>query len=95
MIDFVARYGERIAQIEVKFGLPFREGPALTRLLGQVEAAAAHGQGQIVLWTLRAPATSQVNLVTQKLGDATASRVQFVHGIDGLFQWARLYFGFN
>ncbi len=92
VIDFVVRYGNRIAQIEVKYGLPYRTGPALTRLVGQVEAAAAHGEGQIVLWTLRAPTAEQVSLVAKNLG-ANATRVQFVNSVEGLFQWARIYFG--
>ena len=92
VIDFFVRFGNRAAWIEVKYALPWRAGEPLTRLVGQVQAAAAAAEGQVVLWTLRPPSVGQVKLVLDHLGQS-AARVQFVHGIEGLYRWLLFYFG--
>lgn len=62
----------------------------MDRLVGQVNAATASNQGQVVVWTLKEPTQAQVRLVTTQIGN---SQVQFVHGVEGLYNWIRLYFG--
>jgi len=89
-IDFFVRLGDRTAFIEVKYSLPSRLGPSMDRLVGQVNAATASNQGQVVVWTLKEPTQAQVRLVTTQIGN---SQVQFVHGVEGLYNWIRLYFG--
>ena len=92
VIDFFVRMGQRSAWIEMKYGLPWSEGEALTRLVDQVRQALATGQGQAVLWSLREPVARQIGLVTNALG-SSAGRVQIVSGVQGLFQWLVTYFG--
>lgn len=56
------------------------------------QSALQWGQGQVVVWSFRAPAAGQLNSIQTELGDA-AGRVQFVHGIEGLYNWIKFYFG--
>ena len=92
VIDMFVRFGQRAAYIEVKWGLPWRAGESMTRLVGQVNAAIAAGEGQVVVWAMRLPTPQQVNLVVRELG-ANASRVQFVYGIDAWIEWTRRFVG--
>jgi RHS repeat-associated protein len=92
VLDFVARVGDDVAIIESKYSLPIAEGESLTRLVGQVNQAVSSGAGQVVLWSLKDPTMAQLRLTFQALG-ATAQRVQFVSGVEGLFRWMQLYFG--
>ncbi len=89
-IDFFVKNGERTAFIEVKYSLPSKVGPSMTRLVGQVNSAASSNQGQVVLWTLKEPTQNQVRLVVSQVNN---SQVQFVHGVEGLYKWIHLYFG--
>jgi RHS repeat-associated protein len=95
VLDFLVRVGNRVAAIEVKYGLPRAVGPAMTRLVNQIATYASSSQlpagTQIVLFTARAPSAAQMTLLTQQLG-ANASLVQHVSGLWGLVQWARFFF---
>lgn len=92
-IDFVVSVGNRFAQIEAKWSLTLKSSEALERLVGQVWEAYYTGRGQVVVWSLREPTIQQLRRVTLAIG-SIASEVQFVHGIDGLWNWAKFYFGF-
>ncbi|MBK8039293.1 MAG: hypothetical protein IPK22_19490 [Verrucomicrobiaceae bacterium] len=76
----------------MKYGLPRVAGPALQRLVGQMQTAVAVGEGKIVLFTFKEPAAAELALVVESLGINTANSIQFVHGFRGLVQWFRLYF---
>lgn len=91
VIDFFLEVGNSSAWLEVKYSLP-RAGEALSRLVGQVQSALSSGQGQVVVWSLREPTLRQLQIVYQAIGQQ-AGRVQFVHGVEGLFRWMQLYFG--
>jgi RHS repeat-associated protein len=95
VIDFLVRVGDRVALIEVKYGLPRAVGPALTRLVGQMQTALTTTQlpagTQLVLFTFRAPTAAQMSLLLQQLGPQ-ASLIQHVSGLWGLVQWARFFF---
>lgn len=45
---------------------------------------------QVVVWTLKEPTMAQVRLVLAQTNNA---QIQFVHGVEGLYNWTRLYFG--
>ncbi|MDH3317565.1 MAG: RHS repeat-associated core domain-containing protein, partial [Gammaproteobacteria bacterium] len=96
VLDFLVRVGNRVAVIEVKFGLPRTAGPALTRLVGQIQTAltaadpAVRG-AQVVLFTFRAPTAAQMARLLQLLGPQAGS-LQHVQGLWGLVQWARFFF---
>jgi RHS repeat-associated protein len=92
-VDFFVR-GTQVARqlfLEVKYGLPYKAGPALTRLTAQLQNALDTGRGRVVLWTLKDPGLAQINLVLQTLG-SKASEVQFVSGVEGLYRFLELYF---
>ncbi len=95
VIDFLVQVGNRVALIEVNYGLPRQVGPALTRLVGQMQTALTASQlpagTQIVLFTFRAPTAAQMNLLLQQLGPQ-AGLIQNVSGLWGLVQWARFFF---
>ncbi|HEX9800126.1 MAG TPA: RHS repeat-associated core domain-containing protein [Thermoanaerobaculia bacterium] len=97
-IDFLIRSGNRLAYMEAKYALPRRWGPSLDRLVRQVnESLAAIAElpaaleGEAVVWTYAEPTLRQLRLVHAALG-ANAARVQFVHGLSGLYKWVQLYF---
>ena len=92
VIDMFVRFGQRAAYIEVKWGLPWRVGESMTRLVGQVNSALEAGEGQVVVWAMRLPTPQQVALVARELGE-NASRVQFVYGIDAWIEWTRRFVG--
>ena len=92
VIDLFVRFGQRAAYIEVKWGLPWRLGESMTRLDGQVNAAIAAGEGEVVVWALRAPTQAQVDLVLRELG-TNASRVQFVYGFEAWIAWTARFVG--
>lgn len=96
VLDFWVQVANRVAVIEVKYGLPRAVGPALTRLVGQMQTAltaqaARQAGAQVVLFTYRAPSAAQMALLMQQLGPQ-ASMIQHVHGLWGLVQWARFFF---
>ena len=94
VIDFMVQMGNRVAYLEVKYGLPRRAGPALTRLVGQIRtgvAAAAQRDGVFVLFTWNAPSQAQMTLLASQLGP-NSGFVQHIHGLFGLTQWIRLFF---
>jgi hypothetical protein len=74
-----------------KYSLP-TGGNALARLAGQVNNSIQSGlANQVVVWSLRQPSLTQVRAVVNALG-AQASQVQFVDGVQGLFQYLQLYY---
>jgi RHS repeat-associated protein len=96
VLDFWLTAGNRVAVLEVKYGLPRAVGPALTRLVGQLRTAATAEEAvrngaQVVLFTFRAPTVAQMALLESQLG-ASAGFVQHVSGLLGLIQWVRLFF---
>ena len=94
VIDFLVQVGNRIAVLEVEYGLPRKVGPAMARLLGQIRtgtAAAAERDGVFVLFPWAAPSEAQMALLAGQLGEG-AGFVQHVHGMVGLTQWLRLFF---
>ncbi|MBK9362876.1 MAG: RHS repeat-associated core domain-containing protein [Rubrivivax sp.] len=93
VIDFMIQVKDRVALLEVKYGLPQKVGPAMTRLIGQIRtgtAAAAERDGVFVLFTWAAPSEAQMALLASQLGPG-AGFVQHVHGLIGLTQWLRLF----
>jgi hypothetical protein len=93
VIDFLLRTkdGARDLLIEAKYSLP-RTGEALTRLVGQMRTAIDSGTArQVVVWTLRPPSIAQIRTVITALGDK-ASQVQFVEGVQGLYDYLVFYF---
>ena len=93
VIDFVARRGELVAQIEVKYRIPERVGPALNRLVNQINSMVTLGDGKAVVWSLRQPTVAQLGNVRDAVGLTVFDQVQFVDGIWGLHQFIKLYFG--
>jgi len=91
IIDFSMRIGSRVANIEVKWGLPAKVGDSMTRMVGQAQEMIKTGQ-QAVIWSLRAPSAQQLDLAAKEMGPVTFNQVQFVHGIDGLYNWIKFYF---
>jgi len=88
--------GNRVAFIEVKYGLPRAVGPAMTRLVGQLRIYATaeeaiRNNAQVVLFTFRAPSAAQMALLESQLG-TSAGFVQHVSGLMGLMQWVRFFF---
>ena len=89
-LDFLLNAGQSLVYLEVKFSLPSRAGAAVARIAGQIQAGLATGN-QMVVWSLRAPSTAQLRRVADAVGLDAASRVQFVHGVEGLYRWAQFY----
>lgn len=93
LYDYTLNLGPKVAQLEVKYSLPRAAGDALNRLVGQMTAMVQTGQGQAVVWSLRAPTSAQLSLIKAQVAPHIFQQVQFVHGVDGLYQWLKLYFG--
>lgn len=95
VIDFMIKYAERIAYVEVKYKLPTKAGSALTRLHNQmltaVENCAARNC-QTVLFTFVEPSADDMLFIYEKLGPELSMGIQYVYGFQGLAQWLRLYF---
>jgi len=100
-IDFLVSLGNKIALIEVKYGLPRVGGPALKRLVAQLRTATSQigalqaeegaRAGAVVLWTLKSPSPAQIRLIEKALGD-TASNVERLHGVFALWKWMNHFF---
>jgi len=90
-IDFLVQRGDKLAQIEVKYSLPYRAGPQLDRLVGQMQAMVAE-KGQAVVWSLQRPDVSQLNRIQSTAGTQVYNKVQFVDGIEGLQNYLRFFF---
>ena len=94
LIDYLLKAGEKFALLEVKYKLPSRTGPAMTRLCNQVTSAVFSGTAnEIVLWTLKEPAKNELKLLQNQLGSLYNS-VTVISGINGLYQWIVHFFGF-
>jgi RHS repeat-associated protein len=100
-LDYSMRLGNRFALMECKYAIP-RGAQAFGRLVSQLTEAVAElprlagpaTQQQVVLWTYKAPETlAEIRRLYEALGPSVATRVQFVHGVEGLASWIRLYFG--
>jgi RHS repeat-associated protein len=95
LIDFELRYGEKIANVEMKYSIPAKQGASFDRLLGQINAMVTRvpvGQ-QPVVWTLKEPSNADLNRIYQAVGPAAFNQTQFLHGVEGLYYWMKLYFG--
>jgi RHS repeat-associated protein len=93
VIDFCLQSGNKVAIVEVKYGLPWRRGDSLARLVDQLTKVSANRQDQLVLWTLKEPTIQQINLLRQQLNPQVLSRVKLVHGVDDLWRWLTKFFG--
>ena len=94
IIDFGLKCGPRLAQLEAKYSIPRAAGDALNRLAGQINAMVTCGQGQAVVWTLREPSAAELLRVQHEVGPDVFRQVQFVHGVEGLYNWIVIFFGF-
>jgi len=98
-LDFLIRARDRLAIVEVKYSLPSKLGPSLTRIINQMEVALTHAQStaqsgitsQVVLWSLRAPDKSKLDLLLKNLGE-NASSIQIINGVQGLYSYLNYYF---
>jgi RHS repeat-associated protein len=93
VVDFVVSLGERAAYIEAKYRIAETRGAALTRLIGQLNGALGEGDGKVILWSLREPTTTAINLLRQTLGDSF-DEVELVNGVTGLYTAVKSYFRF-
>jgi RHS repeat-associated protein len=91
-LDNLIIFANRVMFLEVKYSLPRKMGDALVRLVGQVAAANATGRGQVVIWSYSEPTQATLRFVLRHLGPL-APKVQFVHGVEGLYAYLKLYFG--
>jgi RHS repeat-associated protein len=96
VLDFWLQVGNRVAILEVKYGLPRAVGPALTRLVAQIRTAASAEEAvrngaQVVLFTFRAPSPQQMALLAEALGPA-APPFQLISTMPQLAQWVRTFF---
>jgi hypothetical protein len=96
VLDFWLQVGNRVAILEVKYGLPRAVGPALTRLVAQIRTAvsaeeAVRNGAQVVLFTFRAPSPQQMALLAEALGPA-APPFQLISTMPQLAQWVRTFF---
>jgi hypothetical protein len=92
VIDAVVTYGNKVAQIEMKYSLPDRAGSSLARLAGQAQAMVQSGRGQAVVWSLRMPSPAQLELVRREIGAAAYGQVKFLNGVSELHEWLIAYF---
>jgi len=93
IIDYTLRYGNKTAHLEVKYRIPTTyTGDAFNRLVEQINAMVSYGQGRSVIWTLREPTVAQLTRIQQAVGPVIFNQVQFVHSIDGLYNWIQLFF---
>ncbi|MCY2991440.1 MAG: hypothetical protein NTY19_26725 [Planctomycetota bacterium] len=92
-IDYVLRSGDRVALLEVKYRIPISSGPAFDRLVGQIQAMASSGQGQVVVWSCQAPGVTTLNRIQDAVGPTVYSQIQFIDGLWGLQQWISMFFG--
>jgi hypothetical protein len=61
-------------------------------MAGQVRNALESARAaQVVVWSLKEPTVRQVTTVLNTIG-AESNNVQFVHGVDGLYQYLEFYF---
>jgi predicted AAA+ superfamily ATPase len=99
VIDFLAKAGQRIAYIEVKYKLPSKGGEQLERLSGQISTASTHAEAlakagnnvRVVIYTFKEPTVREIELLTEKLGPEVGN-VQLVHGFLGLVNWLKFFF---
>lgn len=92
VIDSFLRLGDKAAWLEMKYGLPWKWGEALSRMADQARQALATGEGEVIVWSLREPVVRQLNLAREALG-SDAGRVRFIHGVQGLWTWMVEFFG--
>jgi hypothetical protein len=92
VIDYVVKFGDKTAWLEMKYGLPWKWGEPLVRLVDQAKQALATGRGEVVVWSLKEPVARQLNLVRDALG-TDAGRVRLIYGVQGLWTWLSEFFG--
>ena len=86
IIDFLFQIQGRLFLLEVKFQIPPSAGPALTRLVGQIQTMAAQVNSSPVVFSFRDPGVAQLQRVINMVGP-TAQPVQYISGLDGLIKW--------
>ena len=86
IIDFLIQIEEQLFLLEVKFQIPPSAGPALTRLVGQIQTMAAQANSVPVVFSFRDPGVAQLQRVMDLVGP-TAQPVQYISGLDGLIKW--------
>jgi len=93
VIDYQVRFGNNVINLEAKYGLPWRRGEALSRLVGQMQAMAGRVQEQPIVWTLQSPTLPQLRMLERAVGTEVFSRTQLIHGVAGLYQYFTLVVG--
>jgi RHS repeat-associated protein len=85
-IDIAIRTSDKIKDIliEVKYKIP-TDGEALTRLIGQVNAALRSGN-EVIVWALKPPTAAELENLAEELG-ANASRIQVLSGVENLYNY--------
>jgi RHS repeat-associated protein len=85
-IDLAIRTSDKIKDIliEVKYAIP-TEGEALTRLIGQVNAALNSGN-EVIVWALKSPTAAELENLAEELGES-ASRIQVLSGPENLYNY--------
>ena len=90
-MDYVITLGTKILQLEVKYNIPDKLGGAFTRLSNQI-INMVNSTGQAVVWSLNKPSAADVERVRNAVGPINSRRVDFVHGIFGLYQYLKTFF---
>jgi len=84
-IDFLIKISNRLIYLESKASLPNRAGPALTRLVGQIESAveSAPAEAEITIFAANAEEAA-LDRVYASLSDGAVVRVNFIVGYANL-----------
>lgn len=93
-IDGYVSMGTRVAFMEAKSSVPSRVGPALTRVVGQMQGSLAQAREghRIVLWSFHRAGPSQMELVRRSVGPG-GEKIEFINGVEGLWNWLIQVFG--
>ena len=93
VIDFGVKFGEEFVHLEAKYSLPRIGTAALDRLLGQAAAVLSESNtSRLVVWSLRSAPSSAITAISEQIG-MNSSRVVFVSGITGLYEWVKAFVG--
>jgi len=93
VVDFVLSIGPKVAKLEVKYSIPRSPGPALDRLVGQINDMVKYGQGPSIVWSLKEPTVAELVAIEQRVGPVVFRQIKFLHGAEDLYQWLISYFG--
>jgi RHS repeat-associated protein len=86
-IDLLVKIADRLVFIESKYQLPFKAGPQLVRLIGQIESAVATGGREIIVATAKDASPAALEMILSQLSAQAASRVTFVLGYANLARY--------